>query len=222
MTQYHGGKQRIGLEIAERIASISTSFGGGIKGYVEPFSGMLGVYQHIPERLVVDTYLAGDVNKSVIAMWRRAQKGWKPPTSTTEAQYDTLRAQARSSALKGFIGHACSWRGIYFSPFRSRTDLRHSSERVQDIVKKVEKVFFVHSEYNKFAGLKGYVIYCDPPYFKSSRYYDEKGRALKFNHEKFYKWAERMAKNNLVFISENSKLPYNLVATFGEEKLYLI
>ena len=53
MTAYHGGKQRIGLEIAENIHLLSTILEDHsnfkIKGYCEPFCGMLGVYKHIPE-----------------------------------------------------------------------------------------------------------------------------------------------------------------------------
>ena len=53
MSSYHGGKQRIGLEIAENIHLVSTIIEEHtdfvIKGYCEPFCGMLGVYRHIPE-----------------------------------------------------------------------------------------------------------------------------------------------------------------------------
>lgn len=43
MTAYHGGKQRIGKEIATVIADMTQDV--TIKGYCEPFCGMLGVYQ---------------------------------------------------------------------------------------------------------------------------------------------------------------------------------
>jgi hypothetical protein len=53
MTSYHGGKQRIGQKLAQVIydesMDISEEEGFQIKGYCEPFSGMLGVYKYIPE-----------------------------------------------------------------------------------------------------------------------------------------------------------------------------
>ena len=49
MTLYAGGKKRIGEEIANVIYDISNESNFKIKGYCEPFCGMMGVYQHIPE-----------------------------------------------------------------------------------------------------------------------------------------------------------------------------
>ena len=52
MTSYHGGKQRIGKQLAEIIVDESIGVVEGdefdIKGYCEPFCGMLGVYRYIP------------------------------------------------------------------------------------------------------------------------------------------------------------------------------
>ena len=77
MTSYHGGKQRIGKQIADIIVNESLDIADDenitIKGYCEPFCGMLGVYQHI----IYDEYikkLAGDTNKSVIMMWKKSTK----------------------------------------------------------------------------------------------------------------------------------------------------
>jgi hypothetical protein len=52
MTSYHGGKNRIGRDIAQVIYQVASEVerqtGVRFKGYVEPFCGMLGVYRHIP------------------------------------------------------------------------------------------------------------------------------------------------------------------------------
>ena len=82
MTSYHGGKKRIGKEISGIIVdesiNISEDEGWKIKGYCEPFCGMLGVYQHIPKLFEEEglklKYKAGDTNKSVIMMWNEAKK----------------------------------------------------------------------------------------------------------------------------------------------------
>ena len=53
MTTYHGGKQRIGKTLAQIFVEESIGIEGEydfkIKGYCEPFCGMLGVYQYIPK-----------------------------------------------------------------------------------------------------------------------------------------------------------------------------
>ena len=86
MCSCHGGKKRIGKELASRIVDETMDIVGEdefeIKGYCEPFCGMLGVYQYIPELFEEEglklKYKAGDTNKSVIMMWNEAQKGWEP------------------------------------------------------------------------------------------------------------------------------------------------
>jgi site-specific DNA-adenine methylase len=111
MTAYHGGKQRIGRDIANVIYDVSTMIeresGFKIKGYCEPFCGMLGVYQHIPELFSNHRpklqYKAGDINESVIKMWKDVQKGWIPPTTCTEKRYNTLASSKTPSKEKGFV-----------------------------------------------------------------------------------------------------------------------
>jgi site-specific DNA-adenine methylase len=230
MTSYHGGKNRIGLDIAEIIKRVSEQvedeLGIRFKGYVEPFCGMLGVYRHIPDLFKdhkIFKYLAGDVHQSVIKMWKASQKGWKPPIKCTKKKFYELKGNGKSSAEKGFIGHACSYRSTYFSTFFDKANIKHASDQVVEITKLISKVIFTPGSYEQFSRLKGYIFYCDPPYFIGSNYMDETHTFQIFDYESFYKWAEKMAQNNLVFISERSKLPYKVVGKFmGNEKLYLI
>jgi len=235
MTKYHGGKQRIGDEIAEIIKRVSEQVeddvGIRFKGYVEPFCGMLGVYRHIPELFKdhkIFKYRAGDINGSVIKMWKASQEGWKPPTKCSEKQFYELKGNGKSSAEKGFIGHACAFRGVYFGTYYAETTTRQINNNkkrvlhISDILSsnKVELKNVGYSYWNK---LKGYIIYCDPPYFSNSLYPDEYNKYQNFDSDAFYGWAEKMAQNNLVFISERAKLPYKVVGKFmSNEKLYLI
>jgi site-specific DNA-adenine methylase len=77
MTSYHGGKQKFGKEIAYEIFLNSLDIlekqnNIEIKGYCEPFCGMMGVYQHIHD--IFDNkikYKAGDLNESVILLWKK-------------------------------------------------------------------------------------------------------------------------------------------------------
>ena len=226
MTSYHGGKKRIGKQIANVIVSVSDiiieNSDFKLKGYCEPFCGMLGVYEHIPELLDnmnkenrkvykdsgVKTlkYKAGDQNKSIIMMWKAAQKGWKPPKKSTLKQFNELK-DAKASALRGFVGHQYSFGGQFFQGFRGKYNNKASypkaAENVSKIGKKLKKVSFSSGSYDRFSGLEGYIIYCDPPYSSGdNRYFSDERKKLKFDNKKFWQWCKIMSENNIVFVSE--------------------
>jgi site-specific DNA-adenine methylase len=223
MCSYHGGKQRIGKQLANFIVDesieISEDEGFNIKGYCEPFCGMLGVYQHIPELykeegLAKINYKAGDTNKSVIMMWKEAQKGWKPPKKTTEKEYNKLW-RGPDTALKGYIGHQYSFGGQFFNGFAPKygknPDSTKASNKVHNIATKLKNVSFYNKSYTYFSNLKGYIIYCDPPYEKTnSRYYESHKKKL-FDSEEFWEWCRNMSEENIVFVSS-----YNAPDEFEE------
>ena len=211
MTRYHGGKQRVGKEIAKVISEKVKETDREIEGYCEPFAGMLGVYQHIPkyfgERQM--SYKAGDTNESVIKMWQDVQQGWVPPNSCSEENYNQLKNDIVSSAEKGFIGHQFSFGGIYFGKFVGNygysTTMKLPPKKVCKIAGELIDVEFTVGSYTQFSNLENYIIYCDPPYSKTEcRYYTEDNSRLKFNHESFWEWVREMSKTNVVFVSEYS------------------
>jgi DNA adenine methylase len=216
MTSYHGGKQRIGKRIAnviyDEFLDIENEYDFTIKGYCEPFCGMLGVYQHIPELFKGHNpklqYIAGDTNKSVILMWKKAQKGWKPPTKISERKYNTLKYD-KPSSLKGYVGHQYSFGGQFFKGYAPKygktLDSSKASLRIVDIAKKIKNISIQHDSYKQFSKLKNYIIYCDPPYEGTeTRYYNKDGSSIKntFNSNMFWDWSRKMSKHNIVFISE--------------------
>ena len=219
MTSYHGGKQRIGKRIAQKIVDISIEmfYDGNmdeIKGYCEPFSGMLGVYRHIPvlfedEGFEDLRYLAGDTNGSVIAMWKKvtleARKGrtWKPPVTVSEKEYNIMKRDGRDTADKGFVGHQYSFGGQFFHGYgpkygKTASAYQNASKRVNDIADELNDVKFSKGNYKQFSKLKQFVIYCDPPYVNTECCY---GRESAFDNDEFWDWVQEMAKSNIVFVS---------------------
>lgn len=227
MTRYHGGKQRIGKEIAEIIADVSLDIEDDyeftIKGYCEPFCGMLGVYQHIPKLFEENhpplKYKAGDTNESVIKMWKASQRGWKPPTSCSKTKFTQLKHNNTSSAEKGFIGHTCTFRGVFFDGYFNwpNSTIKNNSIKVSKIGSEMSNVKFSSGSYNQFSNLKNFVIYCDPPYANTEqRYYKGIGytNRLSFDSEAFWNWCRKMSKDNIVFISEY-KAPRDFINVFS-------
>jgi DNA adenine methylase len=206
MTSYHGGKQRIGLQIAEYIHYICSILPQDIEinGYCEPFVGMCGVYRYIPG-LFDDKkdmkYLAGDTNESVIKMWIEVQKGWRPPVRTTEAEYNRLRENP-ASALRGYIGHQYSFGGQFFMGYSTKygktPDSTRASNNVVEIGKCLGDVEFKYGSYKQFSNLKRFIIYCDPPYENSSQRYTKLDG---FVSEEFWDWCREMSKENIIFVS---------------------
>lgn len=236
MTAYHGGKQKLGKILAKNIVEYSSLIENfEIKGYCEPFCGMLGVYQYIPELFLSENlkikYLAGDTNKSVINMWKEAQKGWIPPTKTTEKEYNKLKDSKEHSPLKAYIGHQYSYGGQFFNGYAPKygksKDSSKASERIVKISEKLNHVKFKHGTYEQFSNLKGYIIYCDPPYENSWCNYNGKKSKDGFNITDFWKWCDKMSIDNIVFISSYTA-PKNTKCIFrvnrkltGDDSLYI-
>ena len=248
MTSYHGGKQRIGKVLAEIIYKTSIALEDKdlkIRGYCEPFCGMLGVYRHTLELFEEHKprlkYKAGDTNKSVILMWKEAQKGWNPDIITTidKKYFDKLKYSKKDSAIRGFIGHHCAFGGVYFGGFRPERCLKNNIKKVvnkiNDIGYDLENVSFTHGDYKQFSNLKGYIIYCDPPYSIYNRYYDTDMNQQYFNHDEFWNWCRKMSKDNIIFISEykapddfillysnDTKINHNSITKKNSDNLYII
>lgn len=197
MCSYNGGKQKIGKRLSSVI--LRKSENSNLINYCEPFCGMLGVYQHLVEHFK-GVKLAGDVNESVIEMWKSAQKGWIPPTFVSEDEFNMLKQEKGESAIKGYVGHQYSFGGQYFEGYAPKygktSDSTRASQKVCNIARKCEDVIFTPSPYTQFSNLKGFVIYCDPPY---------QGTCYKhcnhFDYEAFWNWCREMAKENMVFVS---------------------
>jgi DNA adenine methylase len=214
MTAYHGGKQKIGKKLASIITDISQDY--NIIGYCEPFCGMLGVYQHIPELLGNIVYKAGDLNKSVILMWKAVQKGWMPPSrNITEDEYYKLR-NGKDCKMKGYVGHQYSFGGQYFRGYVSKygriVNTSTVIKRLDSISQRIKNVKFSNGPYQQYNNLKNYIIYCDPPYDSTTQNY----RSGEFNHKDFYDWCRYMAQNNIVFVS-GYKAPNDFKLIYSEK-----
>ena len=204
MTRYHGGKQRIGKEIAKVISEKVKETDREIEGYCEPFAGMLGVYQHIPKYFGESDlkYKAGDTNESVIKMWQAAQEGWVPPNSCSEENYNQLKNQETSSAEKAYIGHQFSFGGGYFMGYTGKykggqTSFKTIPNKICKIARDLQDVDFSYGTYTQFSDLENYIIYCDPPYANTRCKYGEK-----FDNEEFWNWVREMSETNVIFVSE--------------------
>ena len=186
---YNGGKKRIGKRIYDVIKLIEDdSISNKNKPYFEPFIGMAGVMKYFAEESIENNreLYACDANKDLILMWKAIQKGWKPPLKCSKKEYEKLRT-SQSSAKRAFIGIVASYGTVFFNGYRldynkDKDYLREGYNGIMKIAKLMKKVDFMDACSYEFFKPKGYLIYCDPPYFKNalkSKYFQN------FDHEKF-------------------------------------
>ncbi len=229
MTVYHGGKSRHGKEIADVIKKIyDEQDKKTIRGYIEPFCGMCGVFQHIVSILPSNLkYIASDQHESLILMWKALQNGWKPPKNCSVDRYNKLRYSVPSPE-RAYVGFVFSFGGQFFCGQHCNAyNVKHidKSETMCILGRTIlNRVKFSKKSYEKYDdNIHGYIIYCDPPYSDgTSRYYDDSNNnkvLIKFDSAKFWEWCRKMSKHNIVIVSEfSAPSDFKTVHTFNSKR----
>jgi DNA adenine methylase len=201
---YLGGKFRSKKQICEYLKEVIEK--NDIKEYIEPFCGSLWITSELAKHDLDINYTVSDSHKALIAMWKELQQGWIPdfPDDLTELEkiYDNLKLtkHTESTPMHGFIGFACSFSGKYFGGFARSRGRNHGQESWNSIRKNklphLSNFNFDCCDYTKYNGVKGALIYCDPPYAKTTKYSSD------FDSSKFWDWVREMSKDNIVLVSE--------------------
>lgn len=126
--RYIGGKYRIRNDLVRCLGdSIQKT-----NCFVEPFCGSCNIVYSVVSDFMNGYEMSGgdkskfkiilnDFHKDLMMMWQEIIcNGWEPPDNCTEEEYEALR-HAEPSALRGFVGHGCSFGGIWFSKFARET-----------------------------------------------------------------------------------------------------
>lgn len=115
MTNYLGGKARLGKYIAEFITEHDPKHPGQ-SCYWEPFVGMCGSMRHMSHYC---TRIGTDLHGDVIAMWKAVQGGkWKIPDKIGIRRFNELKNNpGKDKAEHGFAGHAITFNGRYFGTY---------------------------------------------------------------------------------------------------------
>jgi DNA adenine methylase len=232
MPTYGGGKVKIGKQIYQTISQYIDKNKGKLNNlYIEPFCGMLGVGIHFMKNkinnnnsLIDFNYSFSDKNQDIILLWKELlyDNLILPKNPITKEEYDKLRKETKSSALRGFYGISCAYSGIFFAGYR--TENKNSNQnfferfkiKINDYINILkpykDRISFNSTSYEDLKIENNSVIYCDPPYkgntFKSSFFID-------FDHTSFWEKMREWSKNNLVFISEY-EAPEDFIAVWEQ------
>ena len=200
----HGGKTKLGRQISEVILEI-IDLNRDLTCYIEPFCGMCGVlYQICKNKKEEINIYATDKNESIIKMWQELQLGWVPSSTFTRCQFEKLKNIPYSSREKGFFGHVLTFGGLYFQFYQEvlEKSLPSVVSNATTMARIMKDVNFFTGDYESCTFMRNSVIFCDPPYSKYNRYYDEKNNRTSFDTEEFWDWVLFMSTNNIVIVNE--------------------
>lgn len=200
----HGGKTKLGKQIATELIKIINN-NERLDSYIEPFCGMCGVLYRFCQMCPKNIYISvTDKNDSIIKMWRAFQNGWTPENNFSKESFVEMKKLKTSSREKGYYGHAMTFGGLYFQCYQESLEksLPLVSKKCSSMAQIMKNVNFVSGEYEIFTSMSNSLIFCDPPYSKYNRYYDEENRRIKFDTDLFWNWCLEMSKSNVVVVNE--------------------
>jgi DNA adenine methylase len=210
---YYGGKTWYAKDIAAVIERECE--GRRVDRYIEPFCGWCAVAAQLRAngRLRPREFVASDYNKSVVLLWQGLTRGtWAVPARVlSRAEWQRLRA-GPASALKAFAGIVYSFNGRYFSSYRP--PMRADSRRLHDRAALLKGVRFACRKFDceDYLAARGCAFYLDPPYKSRVMEYVQDGagdgagvaKPPPFDHAHFWDVARKLAKHNVVVVSEYS------------------
>jgi DNA adenine methylase len=195
--QYHGGKARQ----AKRIGAYLKTLGNG--RYYEPFVGGGSVLAQVAEHF--NEVYASDIHPDLILMYQALQQGWVPPTEVSEAEYQRLR-YAEPSALRGFVGFACSFGGKWFGGYARGGTPNYAHTGVDSLMRKathIRTATFRCRDYRQLSPAARDVIYCDPPYAKGAQLTQSRG----FDSGLFWGTMAQWSKAGAIVVVSESQAP---------------
>lgn len=122
------------------------------------------------------------------------------PESVSEDEYKFYKT-APDSAMKGFVGFACSFAGKWFGgyardPKTTRNYAKGSGNSLRTKAAGLGGVKFECRGYRDYSP-SGKLIYCDPPYKGTTKIFN-----TAFNSDEFWDVMRRWSLDNIVVISE--------------------
>lgn len=201
--QYVGSKNRLSKELAPVIQSYIEK---DTKGYLEPFVGGANMI----DKIECENKIGIDLHKELIELLKYAQENELPET-ISEEEYNLVKNNTGEypSWYVGLVGFCGSFGAKYFGGFARRYNKDGSlfdvpkqainSLRRQSKLDKYKDIKFQHANFLDLPKekIKGYVVYCDPPYKGTTKY-----KTGEFPYEDFYGWCREMSENNIVLVSE--------------------
>ena len=208
--QYMGGKSRISKQIAEILNSAIDKD----TPFVSLFCGSCA----IESKVQADVKILNDKHPYLIAMLQAMQNGWTPPDVVTKEEYYRVKANMdENPALTGFVGFGCSFGGKWWGGYakdKRGDDYCGQAKRGQNKeLSGVVNTTLTCIDYHDVEIPDGAVVYCDPPYVKTTGY-----TVGQFDTDEFWDYMRQISKRCDVYISEESA-PDDFECIWSKEKV---
>ena len=202
--KYMGSKNKFAKDLIPIIQSYITE---DTKGYFEPFVGGANVI----DKINCNKKIGCDIHTELIELLKYAQNNYESlPNTITEEEYIKVRDNKKDYPkwYVGLVGFCCGFGAKYFGGYARAfkndgvTPRDMVNEAIRNLKKqspKLKNIKFINYNFLELPidKIKGYVIYCDPPYRDVTKY-----NTGKFPYELFYNWCRELSKNNIVLVSE--------------------
>lgn len=198
--KYIGSKNRLSKELVPIIQSYINK---NTKGYLEPFVGGANII----DKIQCNNKIGCDIHKELIALLNYARDNYDNlPETISEDTYKEVKSnkQKYEDWFVGLVGFCATFGAKYFGGYaRVKQGYRvMPKEGINNLKKQapnLKDINFINCNFLDLPKdkIKGYVIYCDPPYRNTTKYKTEE-----FPYEEFYQWCRDMSKDNIVLISE--------------------
>ena len=214
--RYMGSKSKLAKELIPIIQSYITE---DTKGYLEPFVGGANVI----DKIKCNKKIGCDIHKQLIALLNKAKDNVDDiPDIISFETYKEVKNNKESYEdwYVGLVGFCASFSARYFEGYarvkRNDNSGKVSEAAIRNLKKQAPLLKNIKFKCCNFLDLpknkiKGYVIYCDIPYKETKKY-----KTKSFPYEEFYKWANEMAKHNIVLVSE-CNMPSNFKCIWEKE-----
>lgn len=186
--------------------------------YVETFVGGANMIDKVDGKRI-----GNDYHPYLISLLNHVQSEGEMPDFVTEQEYANVRVMLKETDVRtitripdwkiGFIGFCCSfggkWMGGYARNIKkdypdaeilNSTTHNYCSQSKRNLLKQapnLKGVIFTNKSYLDIEFKKECVIYNDPPYAGTTKYSSD------FDHEKFWDWCRKLAKEgHQVYTSE--------------------
>ena len=207
---YFGGKNRSGKLIASKLNNIIKE--KEIENYVELFVGSGGVFKHIK----CENKIINDKEPLIIEFHKHIANGGKIELEyedyykDLEPMYNEFKKGNYGDTplgVVGYVAYQCSFGGMKFNTFaRGNTEKGRKKDYFKGgLSSLIKKQNYKHTKiFNlDFCDVKippNSLIYCDPPYKSTNGY------SVEFDNVFFENYINELSKDNIVIISEYSKL----------------
>ena len=168
---------------------------------------------NVIDKISCDRKIGYDINHYLIELFKNRDRIAFLPDEITQEEYAAVRKSYQMQDGKypdwyiGAVGFLASYNGKFFGgragivKTKIGTYRNYYDEAKRNILAQLpnlQDVEFVEADYRTLDldRFRGGIIYCDIPYKGTTGYENE------FDHDEFWKWAEKASETNIVLVSE--------------------